>query len=136
MLPYHNSSIMFILHLRDKERAAPHREIPIQNRSVFVFAIYFSFSYHMYYLLFLVAHTISQKGTEAQRKSNIITIIYYIPISFKSIASCSNLQSLSNMKRIVSSYSESNNIASLFLSFSVNFFANARFSFKVSASIL
>ena len=66
MFPYHSSSMMFISHLRDKERAAPPREIPIQNRSVF--AIYLFLPYHMYYLLFVVAHTISQKRTEVQRE--------------------------------------------------------------------
>ena len=73
MLPYHNSSMMFISHLRDKERAAPPREIPIQNRSVLI--IYLFLTCHMYYLLFVVAHTISQKGTEVQRE--YWSMIYY-----------------------------------------------------------
>ena len=63
---YHNSSMMFISHPLHKERAALSWKIPIQNRSVF--AIYLSFPYHLYYLLFLIAHTISQKGTEVQRE--------------------------------------------------------------------
>ncbi len=76
MLPYHNSSMMFIPHLRDKERAAPPREIPIQNRSVCIFAIYLSFPCHIHYLLFVVAHTISQKLKEIQRESQIIISFY------------------------------------------------------------
>ena len=50
----------------DKERVAPPREIPIQNRSVFV--IYLFCPCHMHYLFFVVAHTISQKRTEVQRE--------------------------------------------------------------------
>ena len=50
----------------DNERAAPPREIPIQNRSVY--AIYLFSPCHMYYLLFVVAHTLSQKLGKVQRE--------------------------------------------------------------------
>ena len=54
----------------DKERAVPPREIPIQNRSAF--AIYLFCPYHVYNLLFVVAHTISQNRTEVQRVMSFI----------------------------------------------------------------
>ena len=84
MLPYHCSSrILIFAYLRPKERAALSRENPIRSRSVLVIRL--SFPCHMHVLLFVVAHTISQKVGKVQRFTKELRMIS--PLRMKQRAS-------------------------------------------------